>query len=425
MPTTSSIDDGPTPEARFVAWANSRVDNVFLTGMAGTGKSHLLRDWMATLSEPPVITAPTGVAALNVGGMTLHRWAGMGIGPVRGQTDDEFYSKQGCSGPARERIRACKVLVIDEISMLSGRHLDYLNYLLKKVRYSKDPFGGIQVIAVGDFLQLPPVKTQANLAYDWAFLSDAWQEAEFKFIELTKNWRQAGDPGFIAALDGARVGMLRGNAAEILQARIKSNPPSNMPRLFTHNVQVDKWNNGMLEELDGEMWVGLSEKKASPGQESELAAIEKSMLTPQELRLKVGALVMITVNDQKCGTVNGQMGFVRRLPEYPGGPIWVETEQLGEVAITKWRFAFRWKDASAPCIMQYPLRLAYALTIHKAQGLTMDSAYIDIRAAMEPGQAYVALSRVRGLNGLRLKDWPSGIVVSGEAKKFYEGRRQT
>ena len=409
-----------TPENRFMAWADSDY-NIFLTGMAGTGKSYTLKSWMDQAKHSPVVTAPTGVAALNVGGMTIHRWAGIGLGPKRSQSDDDYYFSHRMSKLAKERITSASTLIIDEISMLPGRQIDYLNFLFKRVRCSNRPFGGIQVIATGDFLQLPPVRIDQSEPYDWAFNSAAWEEAEFKKIVLTENKRQAGDDEFVRALAGARMGELRGNAAEILQARIQSNPPSNMPRLFTHNVMVDKWNRGMLSGLPGEDWVHVGVKKFAAGdvgEQYEIEALERSMLTPQELRLKPGAMVMTTVNNSENGTVNGQLGFVTRIEE---DVVWVETNQLGEVAVTPWRFSFNFRDKTAPSITQYPLRLAYAMTIHKAQGLTMDSAYIDIRAAREPGQAYVALSRVRGLNGMVLKDWPSGIFVSQEAKKFYEG----
>ncbi len=427
-PSYASIE--LTPENRFLAWASGR-ENVFLSGMAGTGKSFLLGQWMDSITgDKPDVTAPTGVAALNVKGMTLHRWCGMGLGPKLFESDEDyFYKTCKVSDQARERVTACKTLVIDEISMLSGRHFDFLNFLLKKIRGNRKPFGGVQIVTIGDFLQLPPVRIDQSMPYDWVFKSRAWEEAEFQTILLEKNHRQAGDADFIKALAGARMGLLVGNAREILQARIKSNPPDNMPRLFTHNTMVDRWNNGMLAELPGDV---VELKGKAKGDAREVEAIGRSILTPhglpiggketEPLRLKLGAMVMITVNNNLTGTVNGQIGFVKTLPKYEDGPVVVETREMGDVFVTPWRFTFRWRDKGAPEIMQYPLRLAYALTIHKAQGLTLDSAYIDIRAATEPGQAYVALSRVRGLNGMILKEWPTGIVVSQEAKKFYEER---
>lgn len=325
-----------TPENRFLAWANGR-ENVFLSGMAGTGKSFLLGLWMDSIQgDKPDVTAPTGVAALNVKGMTLHRWCGMGLGPKLFETDEAYWRTCRTSEQVRQRVTACKTLVIDEISMLSGRHFDFLNFLLKRLRGNNKPFGGIQIVAIGDFLQLPPVRIDQSLAYDWVFKSKAWEEAEFQTILLEKNHRQAGDADFIKALAGTRVGMLVGNAREILQARIRSNPPMNMPRLFTHNTMVDRWNTGMLAELSGD----VKEFVGKPsGDAREVEAIGRSMLTPhglpiagkptEPLRLKVGAMVMITVNNSETGTVNGQIGFVKSLPEYEDGPVVVDTREMG------------------------------------------------------------------------------------------------
>lgn len=311
--------------------------------------------------------------------------------------------------------------MIDEISMISGRTFDYLNYHLKRMRWKQEPFGGIQVIVIGDFMQLPPVRTDDSEPYDWVFKSEAWQEAGFKVISLEKNWRQAGDAAFINALSGVRQGKLDRDQAEILMERVKPNPPSDMPRLMTHNLAVDKWNAAMLSELPGEVW--LSEAHwvyDNDRQKGELEAVAKAMLTPQKLELKVGALVMFTANNGENGTYNGQLGKVKELPEDEKKPwITVTTKESGDVLVGKRQFKFDY-DKERPRIEQFPLRLAYAMTIHKSQGITLDCAYADVRAAREPGQCYVALSRVRTLGGLRLKAWPKGICVSNEAQKFYE-----
>lgn len=407
-----------TPEERFVLEARSG-SNLFLTGMAGTGKSTILRQWMAGLKGWwPDVTASTGIAALNVGGMTVHRWCGMRIGPGDGEDFEDYYRECFMSREVRDRVKDCRTLVIDEISMLSGRLFDYLDYHLQRIRYDDRPFGGIQLIVIGDFMQLPPVRERENEPYDWVFKSDAWEKANFQIVSLEKNWRQLGDPGFIGALAGVRHGTMDRS----LMNRVKSNPPGDMPRLMTHNLAVDKWNGVKLSELAGELWVNKAEwvydGDPDEKQKRELDAVAKAMLTPQELELKVGALVMFTTNDKETGTVNGEIGYVEETPGDGDGLV-VRTKRGAVVNVGKWLFRFDHKK-EFPHIAQYPLRLAYAMTIHKAQGLTLDNAYVDIRAAREPGQAYVALSRVRTLDGLRLKAWPSGIFVSNEAKKFYE-----
>jgi ATP-dependent DNA helicase PIF1 len=219
------------------------------------------------------VTAPTGVAALNVGGMTVHRFCGMLLGPQNGQTNEEYFEQlQRDPRPSVyagfRRVRKCEVLVIDEISMLPGRQLDFVEYLFRRLRGRDDPFGGAQVIVTGDFLQLPPVRAlacgpnrphpdplpQGEGGYDWAFLSRAWERGGFKTIML-ETVRRQDEPQFIRALSNFRRGRIWGEDARLLQARIKNFPPANLTRLFTHNVQVDRWNDFQLEELPGETTV--------------------------------------------------------------------------------------------------------------------------------------------------------------------------
>ena len=186
-------DFDPTPEDRFMVWATS-FGNVFLTGQAGTGKSTLLREFLSRVEgvRDVAITAPTGIAALNVGGTTVHRWCGMQLGPQDGedflQAAERLESHPAVHG-ARKRVRATEVLVVDEISMMAGRHLDFLNYWVKRIREDSRPFGGLQVIFLGDFLQLPPVRTDQSKPYDWAFLSKAWEEAEKLAYRTGRRWK--------------------------------------------------------------------------------------------------------------------------------------------------------------------------------------------------------------------------------------------
>jgi ATP-dependent DNA helicase PIF1 len=416
------MDVLPSEESRFIAHAqNGR--NVFLTGMAGTGKSTLLRRFISETLKKVDITAPTGVAALNVGGMTVHRFCGMLLGPQNGQTNEEYFEQlQRDPRPSVyagfRRVRKCEVLVIDEISMLPGRQLDFVEYLFRRLRGRDEPFGRAQVIVTGDFLQLPPVRIKDSEPYDWAFMSSAWARAEFKTITLDVVRRQ--DEGqFIRALSNFRRGRIWGEDARLLQARIKNFPPANLTRLFTHNVQVDRWNDFQLEELAGETTVLEAEQT---GPEIQRQFLCKNLLTPATLRLKPGALVMFTVNKNERGQrepvfVNGQMAAVEC---FRAGIVTVRTrdERLIDVEPFTWRYGK--EDEDSATFTQFPLRLAYAMTIHKSQGLTLDAAYLDIRAAREPGQAYVAVSRVRTLAGLHFKDWFKGVHVSPEAIQFYD-----
>lgn len=438
-----------TPENRFHAAALGG-DNCFLTGAGGTGKSTQLRQFIADLAvghqRRVSITAPTGVAALNVGGMTIHRFCGMLIGPAAGQSNEDYFAQLE-RDPRRSilagfnRVRRCEVLVIDEISMLPGRQFEFVEFLFRRLRGRDEPFGGCQVIVTGDFLQLPPVRTSETERYDWAFQSPAWQAANFRMFLLEKVRRQ-DEPAFVRALADFRVGRVWGGSARILQSRVRSNPPSTMPRLFTHNVQVDKWNNFQLSELPGDEAVLHAEQS---GPELQREFLTRNLLTPATLHVKPGALVMFTVNKNEPGRteplfVNGQIGTVEEIEDGSwkiedgstsprpspqsgeGGKIWVRSHgKVIPVERFTWRYDQQEEDSAS--FSQFPLRLAWAMTIHKAQGLTLDSAYLDIRAAREPGQAYVAVSRVRTLAGLNFKEWFKGVHVSPEAIEFYKGAR--
>ena len=458
-----------TPENMFHAHARGGR-NCFLTGAGGTGKSTQLRQFIAEMEgvspqflSPTTpqkhagltprgrrvsVTAPTGVAALNVGGMTIHRFCGMLLGPGAGQTNEDYFAQlQRDPRPAIKagfnRVRRCEVLVIDEISMLPGRQLDFVEFLFRRLRGRDEPFGGCQVIATGDFLQLPPVRTLAGgplrphpnplprgegenyLPYDWAFQSRAWKEAGFRTFVL-ETVRRQDEPGFVRALADFRVGRVWGDSARILQSRVRSNPPSSMPRLFTHNVQVDKWNGFQLSELPGDESV-LHADQSGPEQQREF--LNRNLLTPATLHLKPGALVSFTVNRAAPGAhhvarggdqplyVNGQLGTVESV-EPDAVLVKINTGEVIRVERFTWRYDSQ--DETSASFSQFPLRLAWAMTIHKAQGLTLDSAYLDIRAAREPGQAYVAVSRVRTLSGLFFKEWFKGVHVSPEAIEFYK-----
>jgi len=418
-----------TPENLFHAAAQAGR-NCFLTGAGGTGKSTQLRAFIAEVladrhhPRRVDVTAPTGVAALNVGGMTIHRFTGMMLGPEPGQPFAEYFDHLN-RDPRRsirkgfQRVRDCEVLVIDEISMLPGRQLDFVDFLFKRLRGCDQPFGGCQVIVTGDFLQLPPVRKSEAEPYDWAFQSRAWQAAGFRTFLLEKVRRQ-DEPAFVRALADFRVGRVWGDTARILQSRVRSNPPSTMPRLFTHNVQVDKWNAFQLGELPGEEMIFTA---IESGPEAHLDYLKKNLLTPAILQLKPGALVMFTVNlnvkeRREPVFVNGQIGKVERLDS---ANVWVRTVGDELIPVERFNWMYDPRDPATAVFSQFPLRLAWAMTIHKAQGLTLDSAYLDIRAAREPGQAYVAVSRVRTLAGLQFKDWFKGVHVSPEAIEFYQG----
>ena len=408
--------------------------NVFITGPAGTGKSSVtveaIRRRLGNRSLK--VCATTGVAALNlrdklsslfgqhVDTSTVYRWSGIGLGPSSSQTFESYYDYMVKRGFAHHgtcaRIRSTAVVIIDEVSMLPGRTLDFIDYVCQKVRDDPRPFGGIQVIAVGDFLQLPPV-SKTNV-YDWAFMSDTWAALAFSNITLRQVHRQ-DNLEFVAILNMFREGTITAAGAAILKKRVALFPKDSILRLFTHNTQVDKWNAYQLGAIDAQEHTFFAEGAGPP---AEVEFLQKNLTTPAELKLKKSARVMVTANlknpeGDSLLAANGEIGTVI---EWSNSSITVRLDsgKLLEIAPQKWEF-----DPTAGgktgTFTQFPLRLAWATTIHKSQGLTLDAALIDIRAAREPGQAYVAISRVKSLEGLHLKDWFAGLWVSPQAKDFH------
>lgn len=425
----------PDPDQRIALARINEGRNVFLTGAAGTGKSSVTVEAIRRrLGDRSLkVCATTGVAALNlrdklaamfgesVDTSTIYRWAGIGLGPKPGQSFADYMSYMRTRGRsfqgACRRIMSTRTLIIDEVSMLPGRVLEFVDYVCREVRRDARPFGGIQLIAVGDFLQLPPVAKTGR--YDWAFQSPVWQELAFSCVSLRTVHRQ-DDPEFISILNQFREGTVTKQGAETLKRRVAMFPKASILRLFTHNTQVDKWNAYQLGALDGEA-VTFDAEGAGP--ESEVEWLQKNLVTPTHLEIKTGARVMVTANLRDPSTpdallaANGDLGTVLG---WRFGKIEVRLDSGLEIEVDRHAWEYDpTADAETGIFRQYPLRLAWACTIHKSQGLTLDSALIDIRAAREPGQAYVAVSRVKSLAGLHLKDWFQGMFISPQAKEFH------
>jgi ATP-dependent DNA helicase PIF1 len=409
--------------------------NVFLTGAAGTGKSSVTVEMIRRrLGDRGMrVCATTGVAALNlrdklaalfgqdVETATIYRWAGIGIGPRPEQTFGDYYewmSKRGYSWQGtRSRIRSTKILIIDELSMLPGRTLDFIDYVCRMIRGSDEPFGGIQVIAVGDFLQLPPVSKTG--VYDWAFQSQAWADADFCAVSLRTVHRQA-DADFVGLLNMFREGHVTKDGAALLKSRVAMFPDKDILRLLTHNAQVDKWNGYQLGCIEKPEFVLTADGE---GPTDEVEWLQKNLVTPTVLRLKETARVMVTANlPGELGTLNAANGDMGSVLGYDSNlnlvTVKLDSGKILTVKQHKWEFDPT-SEKETGWFAQFPLRPAWAATIHKSQGLTLDRALVDIRAAREPGQAYVALSRVRGLPGLFMKDMFKGVWVSDEAREFH------
>lgn len=367
--------------------------NVFLTGEPGAGKTYTINmftDWLDENGICYAVTASTGIAASHIDGSTIHSWSGIGImkNLEKEDVDGIRFNKYHYN-----RIKVAEVLILDEVSMLDATMIDDLDKVLKGVHRNQLPFGGIQVVMVGDFFQLPPVSREGDARF--AFESEAWNNADFNICYLTEQHRQA-DPIFTDVLRAMRFEEMNEDQKNVIRARIsKGSAPTS---LFTHNRDVDFMNAEKLKSLPGK------EKKfemISEGDPKAIATLKKNCLSPEILVLKKDAVVMFTANKPNLGYVNGSIGTVEGFSEDGTPRIKLMDGSIVYPELNKWKATDERKNVKA-CIMQLPLRLAWAITIHKSQGMSLDAASIDLSNAFEYGHGYVAVSRVRSLEGLHL-----------------------
>jgi ATP-dependent DNA helicase PIF1 len=408
-----------SPEQESCITAALRGDNILITGSAGTGKSTILREMQKRLPGDLPITASTGIAAINVGGMTLHSWAGIGIG--EGTAEEIAKRLIDRKGDAYWRIKNHTRLAIDEISMISGRLFNLLDGVFQAVRKNGKPFGGLQLILFGDFLQLPPVikNLQEEEEGKFAFQSKSWTEAKIKVAMLTKVWRQS-DQLFSTALNEIRVGEPSEAARALLNARWHQQDADTSIRpiiVHTHNIDVDQINEEHLSKIDLPPEIYQSVDKGFPGP---LAILQKNCLAPETLRLKVGAQVMLLKNlDILNGFGNGSMGTIT---EFSAGLRLPMVRFTNGKTLTIDHADFEMKDGQTVLASrnQIPLRLAWAITAHKSQGMTLDKIEVHLEKVFEDGQAYVALSRARTADGLYIQSGSKkNIRANKAAVEFY------
>lgn len=371
--------------------------NVFLTGEPGSGKTYVINAYIAYLEACGVtvaVTASTGIAATHIGGMTIHAWSGIGTKDTLTSYDlDQIATRERVV----KRIKKAQVLVIDEISMLDGKIVDMVNAVCRTVRQNNDPFGGLQVVFVGDFFQLPPVTRQADVMR-YAFESRSWDDARPLICYITEQFRQE-DEMLLGLLKSVRSNDVEEEHFTLLSEQTEIAYEGIEPtKLYTHNADVDAVNNAQLAQLSGPV------KKfhmTGAGNKHMQEALVKNCLSPQLLELKEEAMVMCTKNNFELGYVNGTLGRVVAFDAEDGFPI-IETAQQQRIKIkpVSWEMAEDGKVLAS--IDQIPLRLAWAITIHKSQGMSLDAAEIDLSKAFVYGQGYVALSRVRSLAGLKM-----------------------
>ncbi len=372
-------------------------ENIFLTGAAGSGKTYVLNEFILGAKKRELevaVTASTGIAATHMQGMTIHSWSGIGIKQALPETE----LKRMQNNPALvQRYKRTDVLIIDEVSMISAELLDLIDKAARYLRENDWPFGGMQVILCGDFFQLPPVsrERQARFAFD----AQSWQQAGLHICYLEKNYRQS-DTTLEAILSAMRRNTVSQHMIDrLLECQETSVDDLYRPtKLFTHNVDVDKMNLMHLEDLETEE---RSYAMTSKGEKSWVQSIKKGCLAPEELRVRIGAVVMFVKNNFAQGYVNGTIGEVVDFGD-DNFPI-VQLATGKEVTVYPESWALQDGETILGEIAQVPLRLAWAMTVHKSQGMSLDAAEIDLRKCFLPGMGYVALSRVRSLDGLALR----------------------
>jgi ATP-dependent DNA helicase PIF1 len=381
--------------------------NVFLTGEPGSGKTHLVNRYVSWLRDHDItvaITASTGIAATHIGGSTIHSWSGIGI--KRQLSSHDLNNIKDKSNVA-QRIKNARVLIIDEISMLTGNTLSMVETVCRKIRNSKAIFGGLQVVLVGDFFQLPPIVSRESYTdrqyslttpdSHFAFSSMVWPAMNLRTCYLAEQHRQE-DSIFLELLSALRQGTVTASHRALLQTRSSTKAKSDITQLFSHNVDVDRINDIELKKLPGAEKVFMMMNRGSAQLVTQL---QRGCLSPEKLTLKIGAKVMFTKNDPSFKFVNGTLGTVVGFSKENSYPI-IKTSSKHELVVEPMEWHLEDGDNILARIVQIPLRLAWAITVHKSQGMSLDGAHMDLSQVFEYGQGYVALSRVRTLAGLTL-----------------------
>lgn len=388
--------------------------NVMLTGPAGSGKSWLLSEFITQAKKKRkkvVVTATTGLAAAHLSGQTLHSWSGIGLG--RKLHEDYIYMM---SEARKKAIRKTDVLIIDEVSMMHDYNLEMLNQAMQMIRESDEVMGGLQVILCGDFFQLPPV--QQGGTGKFIANSKVWQELELSICYLEEQHR-AEDLRLQEILNALRAGDMRQKHLNWLMERMRIQPTEEVTRLYTTNKDVDALNESELAKVHG---VSHYYMRTSRGKWEAIVNLQRNVLAPEVLELKVGAMVMAVKNDPERRFANGSIGHVLDFTQ-DGFPI----VQFGNypVIVHPDEWELKSGDRTVAAITQIPLRLAYAITVHKSQGMTLDAAEVDLSKAFVEGQGYVALSRIKNMSNLYIKGINQrALMVSHEAQKIDADLRQ-
>lgn len=431
--------------------------NVFLTGSAGSGKTYTLNqyiDYLRARRVPVAVTASTGIAATHMNGTTIHSWSGIGI---KDELTDRDLTTLSRKQFLADRLKDTAVLIIDEISMLHAKQINLVSQVLKHVRKNDKAFGGIQVVVAGDFFQLPPIGSKGESNREkFAFMSEAWLDAKFHICYLSEQHRQVSEAAnggldLDDILNQIRRQEVTFEAIAALEATFDQNVDIKRTRLYTHNLNVNKINDKELADLSGEM---MRFEATSVGDSKLVETLKKTVRTQDDLVLKVGSKVMFIKNNTELGVSNGTMGeligfaAVKIDDSKESSDDLIEDDDVGSdkdsdvgsdkqaaksakekakkdkakikkpttqkmpvVRLNTGREVIaepeEWiiEDETGDVLASYeqvPLCLAWAITIHKSQGMTLEAAEIDLSRTFELGQGYVALSRLKSLAGLQL-----------------------
>lgn len=394
-------------------------DNIFLTGCAGSGKSFLIKEFLKTKDKKtfPVL-ASTGSAAVLIGGRTFHSFFGLGImqGGFDVVVDKALKNKQ-----VLKRLKSITSFVLDEVSMIPGDALRAAETICGYARQKPHlPWGGARVIAVGDFAQLPPV-SPGNSEKPWAFLDPVWQKTQFVPFVL-KTLVRSQDEEFLQVLGSVRQGVVTPKVQNYLNERTFEDiqDTRDIPYFFPLRKQSEDLNTKRLADIPNELYEFATTYQ---GVAHAIESLKKNLFLPEVLRLKKSAFVMIRINDPAYKFVNGSLGHILEIDEQSEKTI-LHIQLLNKRIVEIEKMHFSVLDAEGEPLAtaeNFPVTLAYATTIHKSQGMTVDRMCVDLRHLWEPGQAYVALSRLRTGAGLNLLGWSANSIrVDQQVMRFYE-----
>lgn len=389
-------------------------DNVFLTGAAGTGKSFLINHYRKNFAPKVPVVSSTGAAAVLVSGRTFHSFFGLG-------TMHENYDvilQNAISNPFLVgRIKRLNTVIIDEVSMLSGRALDLANLICKTIKGQQElPFGGVRLIIVGDFFQLPPVSEKGEV--DWAFESFSWNECNFKCFEL-KEFMRTKETEFLKILSSIRAGWCGTAEMKFLNEHLlKKDEEFVGTRIFARKNKVLEYNEQSLNLLEGEF---TTYSTLYDGEIEYVDRLRRSLPIDDELRVKEEALVMIRINDNSRQQlyVNGTLGHIQHMDDEE-----MLILTLNGRLITLKKHSFQLRDGDGEVLASaknFPITVAYAVTIHKSQGATIDQAVLELSGLWDSGQAYTALSRLSQSQGLKILSWDKrSIKIDPKVVQFYK-----